>query len=82
MNYVKKAHVYAKLKSGIVGIKVSIMLPDTPLPDRIKLIDTETKKEPEAIKTEVKEEKPKEEALKKRVRKNVKKEKENGSDQE
>lgn len=33
---VDKAVDYVTLKSGVVGIKVQIMLPDTPLPDKIE----------------------------------------------
>ena len=32
---VDKGQEYVTLKSGVVGIKVQIMLPDTPLPDRV-----------------------------------------------
>ncbi len=35
-NYVKRTCCTARLKSGIIGVKVSIMLPDTPMPDRIE----------------------------------------------
>ncbi len=75
-NYVKRTHVYAKLKSGIVGIKVSIMLPDTPLPDKIVLLDEDDKK----IKVEEVEEKKKTkpETEKKKVKKKSTK-KEDGS---
>ena len=34
---VSKAHTYAKLKTGIVGIKVRIMLPNVKLPDAISI---------------------------------------------
>jgi len=46
---VKKAETIANLKSGIVGIKVSIMPPDLRLPDAVELI-----KEKEEIVEEVK----------------------------
>lgn len=36
---VRKAQAYAQLKSGTVGIKVSIMPPDIALPDYLKLVD-------------------------------------------
>ncbi len=39
---VLKGHCVANLKSGSVGVKVSIMLPDTPLPDKIKIPEAET----------------------------------------
>lgn len=34
---IKVAYSIAKLKSGVVGVKVSIMTPDTVLPDKIKI---------------------------------------------
>jgi small subunit ribosomal protein S3 len=39
---VKVAYASAQLKSGTIGIKVSIMTPDTELPDRMHLIQAET----------------------------------------
>jgi len=36
---VNKAHAQAKLKTGIIGIRVSIMPPTTKLPDQIEIID-------------------------------------------
>ena len=48
---VDKAQVQAKLKTGIVGIKVSIMPPDTKLPDKIELVE-----EKQEVVEEVKEE--------------------------
>lgn len=44
------------LKTGVVGIQVSIMLPDTPLPDKVKYLDITPVSEPvvEAEKAEVK----------------------------
>jgi len=53
---VDSAYASAKLKSGVVGIQVRIMPPDTKLPDHIELIE----KKQETME-EVKEEKPKEE---------------------
>lgn len=38
---VRKAHHQAQLKTGVVGVKVSIMPPDTKLPDDIKLVPEE-----------------------------------------
>ncbi|MEK6869007.1 MAG: 30S ribosomal protein S3 [Nanoarchaeota archaeon] len=35
---VDRAHAQAKLKTGVIGVKVSIMPPGTKLPDRIELI--------------------------------------------
>ncbi|MFH1592554.1 MAG: 30S ribosomal protein S3 [Candidatus Woesearchaeota archaeon] len=42
-NYVARTYSKAQLKSGIVGIKVSIMLPDTPMPDKITFREEEKK---------------------------------------
>jgi small subunit ribosomal protein S3 len=42
---IKVAYAAAQLKSGTVGVKVSIMTPDTVLPDKIKL----KKEEPETL---------------------------------
>ncbi len=39
MHGVRKAHTAALLKSGIVGIKVSIMPPDLKLPDNVEILD-------------------------------------------
>jgi len=55
---VDTAYTIAKLKSGIVGIKVSIMPPDVRLPDDIRFIDQKTIEEvrpteAEKIKTEI-----------------------------
>jgi len=36
---VKKAKMQALLKTGVIGVKVSIMIPDAKLPDRIKIGD-------------------------------------------
>ena len=49
---VKKAVAQAKLKSGIVGVKVSIMTPDTVLPDKILILDKNmqlVEKKPEKV---------------------------------
>ncbi|MBN2052179.1 30S ribosomal protein S3 [Candidatus Woesearchaeota archaeon] len=48
---VKVAYASAQLKSGTIGIKVSIMTPDTVLPDRMKLVPEEA---PDAKLEEVK----------------------------
>lgn len=65
------SHATAKLKTGVVGIKVSIMPPDTKLPDHIEL-----REEKEEIKEEVKEdsEEAKEEPTKKKGEETDKKE--------
>lgn len=57
------SYATAKLKTGVIGIKVSIMPPDTKLPDHIEL-----REEKEEIKEEVKEdsEEAKEEPTKKK----------------
>ena len=44
-NYVKRAYKVAKLKPGIVGIKVSIMPPDLVLPDKVFIRDNNIKPE-------------------------------------
>ncbi len=49
---VRKAYSTAFLKSGNVGIKVSIMPPDIKLPDRIKIIDKNGAEEKEQEKIE------------------------------
>lgn len=70
---VNKAQVQAKLKTGVVGIKVSIMPPNTILPDKVELIKEKEEKieEVKEKKEETKEEK--EAANKKRSEKEVKK---------
>ena len=52
---VDRAHAQAKLKTGVIGVKVSIMPPGTKLPDRIELIK-EKESKVEEVKEEVKEE--------------------------
>ena len=60
---VRKANAQAQLKTGIIGVKVSIMPPDIKLPDDIKL--TEQKEvSVEEIKEKTKEDTPKEEIKK------------------
>tara|TARA_Y100000310_G_scaffold167856_1_gene167810 strand:- start:15320 stop:16063 length:744 start_codon:yes stop_codon:yes gene_type:complete len=54
---VRKSHLQAKLKTGVVGVKVSIMPPDTKLPDDIKILDIKSEKE-KAEETEEVKEKP------------------------
>ena len=41
---VDKAHSQAKLKTGVVGVKVSIMPPGTKLPDKVELVKEEEEK--------------------------------------
>lgn len=54
---VNRAMAFANLRSGTVGIKVSIMQPNTPLPDRITLTEAPVTEQKEEIKIEVIEEK-------------------------
>jgi small subunit ribosomal protein S3 len=35
--YLSEGHAFAKLKPGVIGVKVKIMPPDVPLPDDIQL---------------------------------------------
>ena len=74
---VNKAYARALLKTGIVGIKVSIMPPDIKLPDKIEILE-EKKEETGEIKEEGKGNKPKEE---KNKEENVIKNKGNKSDE-
>ena len=53
---VDKSHTQAKLKTGVVGIKVSIMPPGTELPDKVELIE-EKEEKVEEVKEEAKDEK-------------------------
>lgn len=76
-NMVLKAKTVAQLKSGAIGIKVSIMHPSTQLPDRITLIE---KKEPEVKdkkEPEIKEKKETE--VKEKKETEVKEKKKNGN---
>lgn len=62
---VRKAHAQAHLKTGVIGIKISIMPPDIKLPDDIHLIgeyEVKDKVKAEVPSESLKEEKPKEEA--------------------
>jgi len=70
INGVDKAGVKAVLKTGVVGIKVSIMHPDIKLSDDIKLIE-----EKQEIIEEVKEEEPEKDKENPEVGKELKKEK-------
>ncbi len=62
---VRKSNAQAQLKTGVIGVKVSIMPPDLKLPDDIQLIDfietkvEEVKETPEEPKEEKKADKPK-----------------------
>ena len=66
-NGVRKSNAQAQLKTGIIGVKVSIMPPDIKLPDDIMLV------EEKEIKVEEIKEKPKEEPKKEKKRKRKKK---------
>ena len=61
---VKKAYAIAKLKTGIIGVKVSIMPSDLILPDSVEL-----KEKPDVVVEEVKEKDKKEKEDKKKTRK-------------
>lgn len=84
-NKIRRAQAIAKLKSGAIGIKVSIMTPDIQLPDKITI---RSKEELEKIKSEETKEIPKKQTKKKRTKKltrkkkPVKKDKENGDNKE
>lgn len=57
---VNRAHAQAKLKTGVIGVKVSIMPPGTELPDKVELIEVKEEKI-EEVKEENKEEKKEDE---------------------
>lgn len=57
---VNRAISVAELKSGVIGIKVSLLPPNTILPDSIKLKEIEKKVEVKEIKEPIEEEKKKE----------------------
>ena len=65
---VRKSNKQAQLKTGIIGVKVSIMPPDIKLPDDIELIETKEVKA-EEVKTEQKEEQKKEKPKRRRKKK-------------
>jgi small subunit ribosomal protein S3 len=52
-----KGYAVAKLKAGVLGVKVSIMKPDAKLPDEIKILVSEEKPKEEKVEKK-KEEKP------------------------
>jgi small subunit ribosomal protein S3 len=79
---VDKSIAQAKLKTGVIGVKVSIMPPGTKLPDKVEIIDikeVEVKKIEEATlagsETEDKKEEKQEDKPKKRKKKTTKKKK-------
>jgi len=85
---VDKAHLQAKLKTGVVGVKVSIMPPGTKLPDKVELIEqkeekveeveeekkveVEQKETKDEVKKEAKVEKPKKKTSNQKSKKKVK----------
>jgi len=71
---VHRAYAVAHLKSGVVGIKLSIMPPDIKLPDEIKVLE-----EKEEIIEEIDEEKKKKETKKKSTKKKTKEDKDSKS---
>jgi len=82
---VDKTHAQAKLKTGIIGVKVSIMPPGTELPDKVELIKEkeekieevkEESKEDAEAKKEAKDEKGGEETKRKKGAKTAKEVKE------
>ena len=80
-NFVSKGFATAHLKSGAIGIKVTILTPDVELPDKIKIyavgeIKQEVKQEiKQEVKEEKKQEKHEEKKEKKPRKKSLKKEK-------
>ncbi len=74
---VAKAYATAKLKSGVIGIKVRIMPPDLHLPDELKIVAVETETAvPTPSQNEEKEEERKESSEKKKRKRTTKKKKE------
>jgi|TARA_Y100000310_G_scaffold345671_1_gene468059 small subunit ribosomal protein S3 len=76
---VDKAHAQARLKTGVVGVKVSIMPPGTILPDKVELIkekEEKIEKVEEEDRDEKKETKPK---VEKKVKVNAQKSKISGT---
>ena len=71
-NEVRKADVQAQLKTGIIGVKVSIMPPDIKLPDDIYLVEAKEVKV-EEVKDKPKEETAKEETKQEKPRRKRKK---------
>jgi small subunit ribosomal protein S3 len=70
---VDKAHVQAKLKTGVVGIKVSIMPPGTDLPDKIELIEEKEEKIEEIKEDDKKSEDDKKDGGEKETKQDIKK---------
>ncbi len=82
-NFVQRAYKTANLKTGTIGIKISIMPPDLKLPDKITIIDkeliSEEKPKKEAEEKKTKKAKEKKEPLKKAKSKTEDKSKEDGN---
>lgn len=83
---VKKGYADAHLKSGMIGVKVSILTPDIIFPDKITIktdkkeeIKTNIKEQEPKIDIEIKEEIKEEPKIIKEKRKTSKKQKENGN---
>lgn len=80
---VDKAYAQAKLKTGVIGVKVRIMPPGTKLPDRIELVKEkeekvkevkeEAKEEEKEAKKETKEARKEKPSLKKKTKKGIEK---------
>ncbi len=79
-SYVRKNTATAKLKSGIVGIKVRILTPDVKLPDKVKIIKEIKEEIIEEPKNEIKKETKPEEV--KEAKEEKKQKKENGNNKE
>ncbi len=71
---VDKAHAQAKLKTGVVGVKVSIMPPGTKLPDKVELIKEKVEEIEEKVDND--KEKTKQKETKAKVKKKDKAKKE------
>ncbi len=73
-NFIKKGSAVAHLKSGSVGVKVSILTPDIDLPDKVEIYDKDVKiEETSEEKTGTKVEEKKEVSEKKTEEKNTEK---------
>ena len=79
---VRKAYAAAKLKSGIVGIKVMIMPPDIMLPDKVKMKAEEIEEKKEEKPAEKKEEKKEKTEAKKKAEKPKAEKKEEAKEEE
>ncbi|MBU4143210.1 hypothetical protein KJ590_04430, partial [Patescibacteria group bacterium] len=74
---VDRAHAQAKLKTGVVGVKVSIMPPGTKLPDKVEFIKEKEEKIEEVLEEDTNMEKEtKQKEVKSKVKKTAKVKKE------